>query len=55
VTDDLTARGWVMRDGLGGGGNIQAIQIVGTDPVPVSDPRNPDGVGLVVPPVSATP
>jgi gamma-glutamyltranspeptidase/glutathione hydrolase len=52
VATDLTARGWKMQDGLGGGDNIQAIQIVGTTPVPVSDPRNPDGVSLVVPPVN---
>ena len=52
VTSDLTARGWKMQNGLGGGDNIQAIQIVGTTPVPVPDPRNSVGVGLVVPPVA---
>jgi gamma-glutamyltranspeptidase/glutathione hydrolase len=53
VTADLTARGWKMQNGLGGGDNIQAIQIVGTTPVPVPDPRNNVGVGLVVPPAVA--
>ena len=52
VAADLTARGWKMQNGLGGGDNIQAIQIVGTTPVPVPDPRNTVGVGLVVPPVA---
>jgi gamma-glutamyltranspeptidase/glutathione hydrolase len=53
VTDDLKARGWIMQNGLGGGDNIQAIQIVGTTPVPVPDPRSSVGVGLVIPPVAA--
>ena len=50
TADNLRARGWKMQDGLGGGQNIQAIQIVGNAPVPVSDPRNPVGLALVVPP-----
>jgi len=49
VADDLRARGWTLHDGLGGGGNIQAIELVGDTPVPVSDPRNPNGQALTVP------
>lgn len=49
VTDDLTARGWIMTNGLGGGDNIQAIQIVGNRPLAVSDPRNTYGYSLVIP------
>ncbi|MEZ2294821.1 gamma-glutamyltransferase [Variovorax sp. RCC_210] len=54
TADNLRSRGWTMQDGLGGGQNIQAIQIVGNAPVPVSDPRNPDGLALVVQPQPAT-
>lgn len=43
VADNLRSRGWKLQNGLGGGGNIQAIQLVGDTPSPVSDPRNPDG------------
>ena len=50
TADNLRARGWTMQDGLAGGQNIQAIQVVGNAPVPVSDPRNPDGLALVVAP-----
>lgn len=50
TADNLRARGWKIQDGLGGVQNIQAIQIVGNSPVPVSDPRNPVGQAMVVPP-----
>ena len=46
---DLTARGWVMRAGLQGGANIEAIQIVGDQPFPVSDPRG-QGISRVIEP-----
>jgi len=49
VADELRSRGWTLKDGLGGGGNIQAIQLVGDTPHPVSDPRNPNGQALTVP------
>ncbi len=55
TADNLRARGWTMQDGLGGGQNIQAIQVVGNAPVPVSDPRNPEGLAMVVPPTAAMP
>ena len=56
VADNLRARGWTMQDGLGGGGAIEAIQIVGNTPVPVSDPRNAVALSLTVPaqPAKAT-
>jgi gamma-glutamyltranspeptidase/glutathione hydrolase len=50
VATDLRARGWTMQDGLLGGQDIMAIQIVNNAPVPVSDPRSPDALSLVVPP-----
>jgi gamma-glutamyltranspeptidase/glutathione hydrolase len=50
VANDLRARGWTMQDGLLGGQDIMAIQIVNNAPVPVSDPRSPDAQSLVVPP-----
>jgi gamma-glutamyltranspeptidase/glutathione hydrolase len=50
TVDNLTARGWIMSSGLLGGANIEAIQIVGDQPVPVSDPRG-KGVSYVIPPV----
>lgn len=51
VAADLTLRGWIMRDGVNGGLNIEAVQVVGDTPVPVTDPRSPNGVALVVPPI----
>lgn len=51
VADNLRSRGWKLHDGLGGGGNIQAIQLIGDMPNPVSDPRNPNGLALTVPAV----
>lgn len=51
VADNLRSRGWKLQDGLGGGGNIQAIQLLGDTPSPVSDPRNPNGLALTVPAV----
>ena len=53
VADNLRARGWTMQDGLGGGGAIEAIQIVGNTPVPVSDPRNAVALSLTVPAATA--
>lgn len=50
VAADLTLRGWIMRNGVNGGLNIEAVQVVGDTPVPVTDPRSPNGVALVVPP-----
>ena len=52
VVADLTARGWIMKDGVGGGLNIEAIQVVGDTPVPVTDPRGANGLALVIPPVN---
>lgn len=52
VAADLTQRGWIMRDGVNGGLNIEAVQVVGDTPVPVTDPRSPNGVALVVPPLN---
>ena len=52
VVADLTARGWTMKDGVGGGLNIEAIQVVGDTPVPVTDPRGRNGLALVIPPVN---
>ncbi len=49
VADNLTARGWKMQDGLGGGGAIEAIQVVGDTPMPVSDPRNSNALSLTIP------
>ncbi len=49
VAEDLRARGWKLQDGLGGGGNIQAIELIGDMPTPVSDPRNINGLALTVP------
>ena len=49
MADNLTARGWKMQDGLGGGGAIEAIQIVGDTPMPVSDPRNSNALSLTIP------
>lgn len=51
VADNLRSRGWKLKNGLGGGRDIQAIQLVGDTPKPVSDPRNPDGLALTVPAV----
>lgn len=51
VKDDLTARGWKLQDGVGGGLNIEAIQILDNTPVAVTDPRSKDGVALIIPPV----
>lgn len=51
VADSLRSRGWKLQDGLGGGGNIQAIELIGDRPNPVSDPRNPNGLALAVPAV----
>lgn len=48
VANNLRSRGWKLHDGLGGGGNIQAIQLIGDMPNPVSDPRNPNGLALTV-------
>ncbi|MEG1203311.1 MAG: gamma-glutamyltransferase, partial [Comamonas sp.] len=48
VTEDLKSRGWIMQDGVGGGLNIEAIQVVGDTPIPVTDPRA-KGLALVVP------
>lgn len=50
TVDDLTARGWIMKPGLQGGANIEAIQVVGDEPFPVSDPRG-KGVSRVIEPV----
>ena len=49
TVDNLTARGWKMQPGLGGGQNIEAIQIVGNVPVPVDDPRSSVARSFVVP------
>lgn len=49
VAEDLRSRGWKLQDGLGGGGNIQAIELIGDMPIPVSDPRNINGLALTVP------
>lgn len=51
VVAGLAGRGWIMRAGVGGGLNIEAVQVVGDTPVPVADPRSPNGLALVVPPV----
>ena len=51
VKADLTSRGWILQDGVGGGLNIEAIQIVDKMPVAVTDPRSSDGRALVIPPV----
>jgi gamma-glutamyltranspeptidase/glutathione hydrolase len=51
VAQNLRSRGWKLQDGLGGGGNIQAIELIGDRPKPVSDPRNPNGLALTVPAV----
>lgn len=51
VADNLRSRGWKLKDGLGGGRDIQAIQLVGDMPHPVSDPRNPNGLALTAPAV----
>jgi gamma-glutamyltranspeptidase/glutathione hydrolase len=52
VAADLTRRGWIMRDGVAGGLNIEAVQVIGDTPVPVTDPRSKSGLALVVPPVN---
>jgi gamma-glutamyltranspeptidase / glutathione hydrolase len=52
VVTDLTQRGWIMRNGVGGGLTLDAVQVVGDTPVPVTDPRNPNGSALVVKPVN---
>ena len=46
---DLAARGWIMKAGLQGGADIEAIQVVGDQPFPVSDPRG-KGVSRVIEP-----
>lgn len=51
VKTDLTRRGWILQDGVGGGLNVEAIQVIGRTPVPVTDPRSPNGLALVIPPV----
>jgi len=51
VADNLRSRGWKLKNGLGGGRDIQAIQLVGDTPKPVSDPRNLNGLALTVPAV----
>lgn len=51
VKADLTRRGWILQDGVGGGLNIEAIQVVGRTPMPVTDPRSPNGLALVIPPL----
>jgi gamma-glutamyltranspeptidase/glutathione hydrolase len=51
VKTDLTRRGWILQDGVGGGLNVEAIQVVGRTPVPFTDPRSPDGLALVIPPL----
>lgn len=48
VATDLSKRGWIMRDGVAGGLNIEAIQVLGDTPVPVTDPRSPNGKALVI-------
>ncbi len=45
VIADLAGRGWIMKAGVGGGLNIEAVQVVGDTPVPVTDPRSPSGQG----------
>ncbi|SNS83868.1 gamma-glutamyltransferase 1 Threonine peptidase. MEROPS family T03 [Noviherbaspirillum humi] len=50
TVDNLTARGWIMKPGLQGGANIEAIQVIGDTPFPVSDPRG-KGVSRVIEPV----
>jgi len=50
VAADLTKRGWIMKNGVGGGLNIEAIQVVGDTPVPVTDPRG-RGLAMVIPPL----
>ena len=52
ILADLAQRGWILQNRVGGGLNIEAIQVVGDTPVPVTDPRGANGVALVVPPVS---
>lgn len=51
VKADLTRRGWILQDGVGGGLNIEAIQVVGRTPMPVTDPRSSNGLALVIPPL----
>ena len=49
VKQDLTARGWILQDGVGGGLTQDTVQVVGRTPIPVTDPRNPNGLALTVP------
>jgi gamma-glutamyltranspeptidase/glutathione hydrolase len=41
-----------MRDGVAGGLNIEAVQVIGDTPVPVTDPRSKSGLALVIPPLN---
>lgn len=50
VLADLKQRGWILQKGVGGGLNIEAVQVVGDTPVPVTDPRG-RGKAMVIPPV----
>lgn len=52
VATDLAARGWIMKNGVAGGLNIEAIQVVGDTPVPVTDPRGRNGLAMLIPPVN---
>ena len=52
ILADLAQRGWILQNRVGGGLNIEAIQVVGDTPVPVTDPRGANGVALVVSPES---
>jgi gamma-glutamyltranspeptidase/glutathione hydrolase len=48
VGADLASRGWIMQNGVGGGLNIEAVQVIGDTPYPVTDPRSSNGLALVV-------
>ncbi|MDB5893794.1 MAG: ggt [Rhodoferax sp.] len=48
VAADLTQRGWIMQNGVGGGLNIEAIQVIGDTPYPVTDPRGQNGFAMVI-------
>ena len=48
VGTDLANRGWIMRDGVAGGLNIEAVQVVGDMPYPVTDPRAKNGAVAVI-------
>jgi len=48
VATDLARRGWIMQNGVGGGLNIEAIQVIGDTPFPVTDPRGSNGLAQVI-------